>query len=425
MLGERPQMESAGANVQLTISSVWLKLSDLDTGNVGDQVDDNYFRHHVSFNALQAIYMHEMPNISFASGGDADTLDFVAYVAKDTANERCCFVLECGGGQAQDVITTIGQAFELRWDLNMLRLKMYLNVFTSFADSRSSSNGLPGRRPTPRRRCPRQSVGSSSNSSSNNSSNSSSRWPPAAAVGRGGRTTSSTTTTCPAKGRRRRRQLAERRVHIKLAFSTKERLTMTVNCVADSVSSNLIDFNTELPGHRAAGMSSPPPPLVSAPVAAGVAAPSEPEYVNVNGSAQGARRQPQPHQQQQAAAAATVGTRDPFDMSELLAETLRGRDGELTFLPPERRSVRHSGAGGRSAFAPNGRRRAAAGPAEAAAGAGGLVPRAHLQEGRRVPPHKRENAQCGEDSTAASLRIKRRTATSSCASRRARRASTS
>lgn len=55
-----------------------------------------------------------MPNISFASGGDAETLDFVAYVAKGRTGIRCCYVLECGGGLAQDVITTIGQAFELR-----------------------------------------------------------------------------------------------------------------------------------------------------------------------------------------------------------------------------------------------------------------------------------------------------------------------
>ena len=34
MLGERPSMERAGANVQLTITSLWLKLSDLDTGQV-------------------------------------------------------------------------------------------------------------------------------------------------------------------------------------------------------------------------------------------------------------------------------------------------------------------------------------------------------------------------------------------------------
>ena len=55
-----------------------------------------------------------MPNISFASGGDTDTLDYVAYVAKDKRGVRSCFVLECKGGVAQEVITTIGQAFELR-----------------------------------------------------------------------------------------------------------------------------------------------------------------------------------------------------------------------------------------------------------------------------------------------------------------------
>ena len=42
-------------------------------------------------------------------------MDFVAYVAKDAVNGRACYVLECGGGLAQDVITTIGQAFELRF----------------------------------------------------------------------------------------------------------------------------------------------------------------------------------------------------------------------------------------------------------------------------------------------------------------------
>jgi hypothetical protein len=42
-------------------------------------------------------------------------MDFVAYVAKDAINGRACHVLECGGGLAQDVITTIGQAFELRF----------------------------------------------------------------------------------------------------------------------------------------------------------------------------------------------------------------------------------------------------------------------------------------------------------------------
>lgn len=44
-----------------------------------------------------------------------DTLDFVAYIAKDATEWRACYVLECGGGLAKDVISTIGQAFELRY----------------------------------------------------------------------------------------------------------------------------------------------------------------------------------------------------------------------------------------------------------------------------------------------------------------------
>lgn len=44
-----------------------------------------------------------------------ETLDFVAYVAKDEVMGRACHVLECGGGLSEDVITTIGQAFELRY----------------------------------------------------------------------------------------------------------------------------------------------------------------------------------------------------------------------------------------------------------------------------------------------------------------------
>jgi hypothetical protein len=42
-------------------------------------------------------------------------LDFVAFVAKDDRDIRACYVLECGRRVAQEVITTIGQAFELRF----------------------------------------------------------------------------------------------------------------------------------------------------------------------------------------------------------------------------------------------------------------------------------------------------------------------
>ncbi|XP_051551480.1 SHC-transforming protein 2-like isoform X1 [Myxocyprinus asiaticus] len=63
----------------------------------------------------QVIAHHPMQSISFASGGDSDTPDYVAYVAKDPVNQRACHILECSDGLAQNVISTIGQAFELQF----------------------------------------------------------------------------------------------------------------------------------------------------------------------------------------------------------------------------------------------------------------------------------------------------------------------
>ncbi|NWQ65308.1 SHC2 protein, partial [Neopipo cinnamomea] len=63
----------------------------------------------------QIIANHHMQSISFASGGDMDTMDYVAYVAKDPINQRACHILECCEGLAQSVISTVGQAFELRF----------------------------------------------------------------------------------------------------------------------------------------------------------------------------------------------------------------------------------------------------------------------------------------------------------------------
>ncbi|KAF5295919.1 hypothetical protein FQR65_LT10350, partial [Abscondita terminalis] len=93
-IAELPKMDYAGTNVNLNVSSSSLTLTSHET--------------------CQIIANHEMPQISFASGGDTDTLDFVAYIAKDINDWRACYVLECGGGLAKDVISTIGQAFELR-----------------------------------------------------------------------------------------------------------------------------------------------------------------------------------------------------------------------------------------------------------------------------------------------------------------------
>jgi len=123
-IAEQPIMEHAGANVNLTISSCGLVLTALESGRI--------------------IAQHDMPRISFASGGGTDTLDFVAYVAKDLQDWRACYVLECGGGLAQDVITSIGQAFELRF-------KEFLTMPSNQCDlngaDRDYYNDLPGKIP--------------------------------------------------------------------------------------------------------------------------------------------------------------------------------------------------------------------------------------------------------------------------------------
>ncbi|XP_054143239.1 SHC-transforming protein 3 isoform X4 [Melozone crissalis] len=91
----KSNLQFAGMSIMLNISTSSLNLMNPDT--------------------KQIIANHHMQSISFASGGDPDTSDYIAYVAKDPVNRRACHILECCDGLAQDVISTIGQAFELRF----------------------------------------------------------------------------------------------------------------------------------------------------------------------------------------------------------------------------------------------------------------------------------------------------------------------
>lgn len=95
-IADRPCMTNAGINVVINVSSRALHLVNCETGEL--------------------VANHDMPRISFASGGDNDTLDFLAYVAKNEEGWRACYVLECGGDQTQDLILTIGKAFMLRFN---------------------------------------------------------------------------------------------------------------------------------------------------------------------------------------------------------------------------------------------------------------------------------------------------------------------
>lgn len=63
----------------------------------------------------QPVGMHIMPSISFATGGgNPEDAQVIGYVAKDEQNARNVYVFDCGG-QAEDIIATMGQGFELRY----------------------------------------------------------------------------------------------------------------------------------------------------------------------------------------------------------------------------------------------------------------------------------------------------------------------
>ncbi|XP_051919686.1 SHC-transforming protein 3-like isoform X2 [Hippocampus zosterae] len=63
----------------------------------------------------QRITQHSIQAISFASGGDPDMEDYIAYIAKDQVSHRACHILECPQGRAAEVIHSISWAFESRF----------------------------------------------------------------------------------------------------------------------------------------------------------------------------------------------------------------------------------------------------------------------------------------------------------------------
>ncbi|XP_044515988.1 SHC-transforming protein 4 [Gracilinanus agilis] len=133
----RSNLQFSGINIKLTVSTCSLTLMNIDT--------------------QQIIANHHMQSISFASGGDPDTTDYVAYVAKDPVNQRACHILECPSGMAQDVINTIGQAFELRFkeylknpsSLNLPSEREEVNIDDSTEEKEEHEyyNEIPGKQP--------------------------------------------------------------------------------------------------------------------------------------------------------------------------------------------------------------------------------------------------------------------------------------
>ncbi|CAF0986144.1 unnamed protein product [Didymodactylos carnosus] len=95
VIAPKPNITHSGTPVLLTIDTEALSLKRLPDS--------------------QILCSHKMEGISFASAGEHETKDYIAYVAKDNTNKRACHVLSCNENQSLDVITTIGQAFELRY----------------------------------------------------------------------------------------------------------------------------------------------------------------------------------------------------------------------------------------------------------------------------------------------------------------------
>ncbi|XP_037947316.1 SHC-transforming protein 3-like, partial [Teleopsis dalmanni] len=127
-ISDKPCMENAGRNVLMSVSSRSIEIINVENGEI--------------------IAGHNMPRISFASGGDANTLDFLAYIAKNEDEWRACYVIECYPGQSEDLIVTIGKSFMLRF--NALSRKTHQppeNYNTGKENDKDYYNDLPNKLP--------------------------------------------------------------------------------------------------------------------------------------------------------------------------------------------------------------------------------------------------------------------------------------
>uniref|UniRef100_A0AAY5KZB4 SHC adaptor protein 3 n=1 Tax=Esox lucius TaxID=8010 RepID=A0AAY5KZB4_ESOLU len=91
----KSNLQFAGMSINLNISTSSLNLMTPDS--------------------KQIIANHHMQSISFASGGDPLVKTYVLLAVKPSSLLLACHILECSDGLAQDVISTIGQAFDLRF----------------------------------------------------------------------------------------------------------------------------------------------------------------------------------------------------------------------------------------------------------------------------------------------------------------------
>jgi len=87
---------------------------------------------------------HVIENISFASIGEGEYKSLIGYISKDADLERACFIFECENNLSDDIILTIGQAFELKYKQYLQANPVIQPVITRFTDpifdTRTSSN---------------------------------------------------------------------------------------------------------------------------------------------------------------------------------------------------------------------------------------------------------------------------------------------
>lgn len=96
LLSSTPNLMFTGINAKLQISKQNLYIIRSDTH--------------------ETIVKQDMANISFASGGDSNTSEFIAYVAKNSNNGRECYVVECGDGEATKILSKFEEAFALLYN---------------------------------------------------------------------------------------------------------------------------------------------------------------------------------------------------------------------------------------------------------------------------------------------------------------------
>ncbi|RDD40386.1 SHC-transforming protein 1 [Trichoplax sp. H2] len=61
----------------------------------------------------ESIFNHSVKGISYVACGEKEQSQFLAYVAKESADKRCCYVFSCENDVADCLVVTLGQAFEL------------------------------------------------------------------------------------------------------------------------------------------------------------------------------------------------------------------------------------------------------------------------------------------------------------------------